>query len=276
MIWAVYRIHYGIDFIKQSINSIINDVDKVFIFYSKDPWVKTDQIIYKNKSIKFPDNPENVDIFLRNNFNYNKIIIKQYECETPLNQFGKLYTKACEYLDSKPNYVLFMEPDMIFGVNQLKKLKLELDLKFWTNFLIAKQIEIWKYNTTQNSPNSYRIPLRKKRVGPALWKVKKDIEILTQFGGGALKKKNNFSYFVKILNMGFSFNKETMLYKHLTAMVFSKIIGDSQPDENWFDDKWLNWKKNTRNLEISLGSQHLIKEAFRYTIPNKYYKFLIN
>ena len=32
---AIYRIHYGIDFLLESINSIINDVDKIVIFYSK-------------------------------------------------------------------------------------------------------------------------------------------------------------------------------------------------------------------------------------------------
>ena len=37
MNWAIYRIHYRIDFIKNSINSIINDADRIFIFYSEAP-----------------------------------------------------------------------------------------------------------------------------------------------------------------------------------------------------------------------------------------------
>ena len=37
---AIYRIHYGIDFLLESINSIINDVDKIVIFYSEKPWVE--------------------------------------------------------------------------------------------------------------------------------------------------------------------------------------------------------------------------------------------
>jgi hypothetical protein len=32
MKWAIYRIHYGIDYINESINSIIHDVDKVLFF----------------------------------------------------------------------------------------------------------------------------------------------------------------------------------------------------------------------------------------------------
>ena len=50
--WAIYRIHYGTDFIIQSVNSIINCVDKIFIFYSEEPWVKTDKINYKSKDFK--------------------------------------------------------------------------------------------------------------------------------------------------------------------------------------------------------------------------------
>ena len=51
---AIYRIHYGIDFLLESINSIINDVDKIVIFYSEKPWVEVDKIKYKNKYINFP------------------------------------------------------------------------------------------------------------------------------------------------------------------------------------------------------------------------------
>ena len=86
--WAIYRIHYGTDFIIQSVNSIINYVDRIFIFYSEEPWIKTDKINYKSKLIKFPRNPENVKSFLLKNFQSEKIIIKKYECNSPLNQYG--------------------------------------------------------------------------------------------------------------------------------------------------------------------------------------------
>ena len=82
------------------------------------------------------------------------------------------------------------------------------------------------------------------------------------------------SRLVTTLNLGFSFNINTMFYKHLMALSFSKVIGDSLPDENWFEDKWLNWKENTENLEISEGYQHNIKRAFKFKIPYKYYQYL--
>ena len=36
---AIYRIHYGLDFIGKSIKSIIDDIDLIFIFYSNNPWI---------------------------------------------------------------------------------------------------------------------------------------------------------------------------------------------------------------------------------------------
>lgn len=275
MIWAIYRIHYGLDFLEPSINSIIKNVDRIFIFYSKDPWVKATHINYKKKFIDFPNNPEDVESFLINKFSKNKkIIIKNYECKTPDNQFGDLFNLACSINFAKPKYALFMEPDMVFGENQLKMMKLELDIKFWIRSIIAQQIEIWKYDNNKKEKNTFRIPLR-KRIGPVLWKIKKkDNDIITGFGGGPKnKRKENYS-FIKILNLGFSYNKDTMLYKHLTALVFSKAIGDSEPDENWYEFKWLNWKPETRDLEISVGFQHKIKKAINFKIPDRYFKYL--
>ena len=275
MIWAIYRIHYGLDFLEPSIKSIIKEVDKIFIFYSKDPWIKASHINYKKKTIDFPKNPENVESFLINKFNKNKkIIFKNYECKTPANQFGDLFNLACSITSAKPKYVLFMEPDMVFGDKQLKFMKYELDLKFWIKSIIAQQIEIWKFDKTKKENNTFRIPLR-KRIGPVLWKIKKkDKNIVTGFGGGPKNKRNENFSFIKILNLGFSYNKDTMLYKHLNALVFSKVIGDSEPDENWYEIKWLNWKPETKDLEISNGFQHKIKKAINFKIPDRYFKYL--
>ena len=75
MIWAIYRIHYGTDFIIESVNSIIDNVDKIYIFYSEEPWVKTDKINYKNQLIEFPENPENLKKFLLKKKNKNTTFI---------------------------------------------------------------------------------------------------------------------------------------------------------------------------------------------------------
>ena len=37
---ALYRIHYGLDFLGKSIDSLYLHVDKIFVFWSKQPWYK--------------------------------------------------------------------------------------------------------------------------------------------------------------------------------------------------------------------------------------------
>tara|TARA_B100001057_G_C22869335_1_gene958068 strand:+ start:6413 stop:7234 length:822 start_codon:yes stop_codon:yes gene_type:complete len=272
MIWAIYRIHYGTDFIIKSVNSIIDNVDKIYIFYSEEPWVKTDKINYKNQLIEFPENPENLKKFLLKNFQNNKIIMRKYECNTPLNQYGDLYKIVENEEKKRAKFVLFMEPDMIFGKNQLKILKLELTLKFWLKNITTKQIETWKFN--KDNINNFRIPLRKRRAGPVLWHINRNKKIQTEFSGCAIDKKKKFSNFVKILNMGFSLNKESMRYKHLLAIASATVIGDSKTDEMWYENKWLNWNPDTLNLDVSEGNQKKIKRAYKFKIPQKYNVYL--
>ena len=90
-----------------------------------------------------------------------------------------------------------MEPDMIFGKNQLKLLKLELTLKFWLKNITTKQIEMWKFNI--DNVDNFRIPLRKRRAGPVLWHINRNKKIQTEFSGCSSDKKKNFSSFIKPL-----------------------------------------------------------------------------
>lgn len=41
-------------------------------------------------------------------------------------------------------------------------------------------------------------------------------------------------------NMGLCMSPSVMFNKFLIALAFSEIIHDDPPDENWYEDKWLN------------------------------------
>ena len=176
-----------------------------------------------------------------------------------------MYKIASNEDENKTKFVLFMEPDMIFGKNQLKLLKLELTLKFWLKNITTKQIEMWKFSI--DNVDNFRIPLRKRRAGPVLWHINRNKKIQTEFSGCSSDKKKKFSSFIKTLNMGFSLNKETMRYKHLLAIVFSEVIGDSKVDEMWYDNKWLNWSPDTTNLDVSEGNQKKSRKLISLKFP---------
>jgi hypothetical protein len=67
-------------------------------------------------------------------------------------------------------------------------------------------------------------------------------------------------------NLGFCVSRKSMYWKHLLALAFSNPLGDSAPDENWLDEKWLTWHPvhNNRHLEIAKGYSHLIPRAVPY------------
>ena len=81
--WAIYRIHYGLDFLSQSIESIRDDVDKIFICYSLDPWVVKDKVSYLGEEIDMPRNPERIEDYLSRYENDPKVRCFRAEFDTP-------------------------------------------------------------------------------------------------------------------------------------------------------------------------------------------------
>ena len=109
MRYAIYRIHYGLDFLGKSIESVIDEVDKVFVFWSKRPWFK--------QCKDLPPLNENVLEFCKK---YDKVIVIEKEFDLPENQFKKMYDHVVsEY--SKPDQVLMMEPDMVWDRETLSE-----------------------------------------------------------------------------------------------------------------------------------------------------------
>ena len=80
MKYAIYRIHYGLDHLGKSLDSIVNHVDKIFVFWSKQPWYKE----CKN----LPPMNENVGEFCKK---YSKVTVFEREYDQPDNQFKKMY-----------------------------------------------------------------------------------------------------------------------------------------------------------------------------------------
>ena len=85
---AVYRIHYGLDFLGKSIDSLYLHVDKVFVFWSKQPWYKD----CKN----LPHMNENVAEFCKKYYGWgdNKVTVFEREYDLPDNQFKKMLSST--------------------------------------------------------------------------------------------------------------------------------------------------------------------------------------
>ena len=263
--WVIYRIHYGVDFLKHSLESVEDWANRIYICYSLLPWSRDTHVLYKGVNTNLT-NPENVEDFLKNNFDNNeKVVLLNEEFESPKHQFRKLFEKISELEGYTPKTCLFIEPDMVFQKGDLSKLHDELIQENYDS-LSTPQVELWKNC-------KWRIPER-DRVGPTLWNIDKKTDFDTHFG--TTSKDGNIVRSNRIVNYNFGFclNKRSMLYKHLTALSFSQKIGDSIPCPDWYEDKWLNWSPETKDIEISLNYKHTIPKAIPYELDYNFQKQL--
>ncbi len=255
MRYAVYRCLYGEDYIQQSIKSIEPYVDKIFIFYSTRPWGDVSEVVYLNESIKFPKKFDNILEKIKE-LNSPKVIMVEANTYSPHNQLTLYINNHVLKNYDRPNTILVTEVDHVFSEHQIENMILNFE-KSNVPTCSSRQVEHWK------SP-LFRIPERKQRTGAVLWNMK-TVELLPRTGTQAnIPNMPIIDYYVH--NLGFAVSDKVMYWKHLTALAFSKKIGDSLPNEGWYENKWLSWdiKNNNTNLEISFGREADIPFAYPY------------
>jgi len=235
MIYSIYRIHYGLDFLGKSINSIIDQVDTIFVFWSKQPWYK--------KCVDLPPMNEDVGEYCKQYFG-SKVQVIEKEFDRPDGQFTNMYSHVVTG-HNIPKKVLMMEPDMVWNKGELKKALECTDPEISFN-----QIEFWK------NEHWY---IKRDRPGPTLYNQAPGVT-----GKGCWVNKHKVHSSIKCYNYGFCLSKEVMLYKHIVAIQSSKYYKDSQPSVEWYEKKWLNWTPETTDLEISEAHKHHIKKAEPY------------
>lgn len=244
---AVYRVLYGEDFIQESIRSILPHVNKVFVVKAEKPWGNTDGVNYKGQWVpwpeKFDDTREKIQAM-----NESVEIIDDY-WPTPKGQLTHIVNDLIlpRY---KPNTVVFIEPDHVFSDEQAKNAFQSWELYSGVQ-ASTRQIEHWKNPL-------WMVPERPNRTSVVFHRIFGHPMGETGFNGAS---EGIFRLNAFVNNLGFCISKKNMYWKHLTALAFGKIIGDSPPNEDWYEKKWLTWNPvtNNKNLEISLG--------YEWTIP---------
>ena len=257
-IYTVYRCLYGEDFIKESIKSVADFSDKIFVFWTNKPLGGVTEVKYKDEIIKFPRKIDNI-IDVIEDIGDSRISLVYDHVDNNDNQFTHLVNDIILPNYPRPDIIVFLEPDMVYKKENFLKC---LDDFEKSNLVSAsaKQIELWRRY-------DYRIPER-FRPSSTWWNLNKT-EVIPLTGKSA--NVSDLSYLNgHVHNFGFCIKDINMYWKHLLAIAFSKKIGDSAPNENWYDGKWLSWdfEKNNVNLEISLGFESCIPCSFPYDIKD--------
>lgn len=246
-IYAIYRMYYGEDFIEESILSIYNCVDKIFVFASPAAFGN----VYKGRvddSLKVVQEILDPDRKIH--------ILHNKKCYLdPMNQFTCLYNTYIYKVYDPPDAVMCIEPDMVWEEEELENYLVTAYILPEDRSLIASQIEFW-HNNRWEIPPRHRKTLITHRLD-------KDHRMPKTDRSGHRIKGSMVTSSRKVYNYGFCITPKNMRMKCDLAIAYSKLIGDSIPNPHWYENKWYKWHNiyNNKDLEISAGYEHLIPFA---------------
>ena len=261
MIYALYRCLYGEDFVQESIRSIVPYVDKIFIFWTDKAWGNATSAMYKGQRVDFPpdgkfDQVRDRLADLEAEFP-GQVILQHDHVVNNRNQFTHLVNDRILPHHPKPDMLIMMEVDYVWRKDQIEAALKEFKALGVQN-ASSGQVELWKTFGYQAMRDDVT------RKATMFWKLSNLAEMPPTNRHADAVGWVRLQAFVH--NLGFCASANTIYWKHLTAIGYCQKIGDSPPNEAWYDDVWRTWdyQSNNRNLEMSRGYEALIPHALPY------------
>jgi Tfp pilus assembly protein PilF len=255
-VYAVYRCLYGEDFVQESIKSIAEHVDKIFVFWDDAPPGNVTGCTYKGKTVTFPKKFDAVVDSVRGLDNPRIELIYDHQ-DTADNHLTRLVNNIILPDHEKPAIIISLEADHVFRDDQIRKAIdefIEKDCVFATTSLV----EVWKgFN--------HRLPDRPNKVGAIfcnMTKLNKMPATLKHGGVLVMPKLSAFAH-----SFGFAVSEKLMYWKHLLSIAAAQKFGGAVPSEDWYEKKWLKWdfEANNENFEIpEQGSEEQTLSAIPY------------
>jgi len=247
---GIYRVLYGDCFIQESIRSILPYVDRVLVAMAPRPWGTSQGITWKGEWVPWPAHFDATREKIAA-LNDPRIEVIEDFYPQPRGQWQHLVNNHA--LPRGATECLFIEPDCVFHEGQAAAAFAEWNASSATLATIAS-LELWRTLL-------YRIPIRQRS---SVWWLRLSGPIGLTGGNGWIEGQGYQWIKGHVHNLGFCYSERVMLWKHLTAMAFSAEINDALPNPDWYERVWLNWNPGDENLEISIGEEHTIPEAYPY------------
>lgn len=257
IVYAIYRCLYGEDFIKESITSISEAVDKIFVFWDDTPWGNLSECVYKGQVVKFPKKFDDVVEKVKE-LNNPKIEIIYDHHETAENQLTHLVNDIILPNYGKPSIILSLEVDQVFRSHQMRK-SIEEFIDKDCVFATTNQIEVWK-------GLRHILPERPNKAGAIFCnfnKLEKMPETM-RHGGVLVMPKLSTS----VHRFSFAVSEKVMYWKHLLSIAAVQKSGAAVPSEDWYEEKWLKWnyESNDGTIEIPEAGGTAVMEALPYGV----------
>lgn len=266
---AVYpSVLYGFDWIQESLRSILPYVDRIYVVMQTRPWGATDGVLYQEQWVDWPDRFDNtrelvveVQAGIRRQEEETSEVLPAIEIIedvsfSPWDRWAhgvNLVRKCCS-----PDDVVTLDPDCVFSEEEAQKTFADWDAHPEYVWAQPRQVELWK------TPEWMVV---RPRSMVAFCRGDLDLlssEVRKARGGGA---PHTHVLDGTVHNLGFACSDKTMYWKHLTSLAFSPVVGESLPNPDWYDQKWLAWTPETRNLEPAARCEGSIPRAVPYSGP---------
>ena len=268
-IYVMYRALYGEQFVKESINSILDYADKVFVMHTNKPFGGLGCVEYKDELIRIPIKIDNLVERVKE-IDCSKIILKSKYYKTNNNQFTIMYNSHILPYYGGCDVLIMMEVDHVFRKDQIE-LALDEFIDNNIRYATTEQWEIWKgFKHCVPQWNDDAVISNKTnpryRLCTMFWNM--EINNLLPITGMHCNIVESEPYRLKARthNFGFAWSYKLQYWKYLISLGISARVNDSQPSDNWLDDKWVNWdhETNNNNLEQSIGYEHFIPKIVPY------------
>jgi Flp pilus assembly protein TadD len=257
VVYAVYRCLYGEDFIQESIASINDSVDKIFVFWDDTPWGGVTGCVYKGEAVTFPRKFDHVVEKIKELKNPKIELIYDHQ-DTAENQLTHIVNDIILPKYEKPSIIVSLEVDHVFRRDQIKKAMKEFvdeDCVFAT----THQIEVWK-------GLRHILPERPYKVGAVFCNVGKLDKMPSTLRHGGVLVMPKVSAVVH--RFGFAASEKVMYWKHLLSIAAAQKSGEIGPPEDWYDEKWLKWRyePDNGNLEIPEQDKTVLLKAIPHDV----------
>lgn len=258
---AVYpSVLYGADFLELSVRSVLPHVDVVYVVVMTRPWGGTSGVEYRSEWIPWPERFDDTREILAGMREPN-VHVLEAEKFSPWDRwsYGLDVVRGNNVATDE---VVFIDPDCVFSRGEAARVFGEWDAHPEYQWAHVGQVEFWK--TTEWVVERDRAMVGLHRGDLALLSS----EVRKAWGVEAPMSKRLAG---RVYNLGFCVSDAAMRWKFLCSLAFSPVVGESLPNPEWYEEKWLGWTPGTRNLEVSLGCEGSIPCAMPYvgTVPNE-------
>jgi Tfp pilus assembly protein PilF len=252
-IYAVYKCFFGEDFIQESVKSIRDYVDKIFIFWDDKPRGNITECIYKGETIKFPKKFDTVLDKIKES-NDPKIELIYDHQDSDENYLTHFVNDIILPKYQKPSMILFLEADHVFHSDQIENALDEFREQDYL-FATTETIELWK-------DFNYRLPERTDKVGAVFCNMNRLSKMPMTLKHGGIAVMPRLSAYVH--SFSYAVSEKSMYWRHLLSIAISRKFGGSVPFEDWYEEKWLKWDYETNNENLDISEQQKIPWALPY------------